>query len=82
MSNPGVPHKKSKHFGLEWAWFKESVEFKEIVPIHVGTDQQPADMLTKAIISGKFSKFRDMVMGVQDLQTHFEKMSLVTLLRV
>ena len=81
-SSLGTPHKKSKHFGLEWAWFKESVEFKEIVPIHVGTDQQPADMLTKAIISGKFSEFRDMVMGVQDLQTHFEKMSLVTLLRV
>jgi len=77
-SSLGTPHKKSKHFGIEWAFFKESVELKEIAPVYVSTDQQPADMLTKALLSSKFSEFRDMVQGSQDLQSHFEKMSIVT----
>ena len=81
-SSLGTPHKKSKHFGIEWAFFKESVELKEISPVHVSTDQQPADMLTKALVSSKFAEFRDMVMGAQDLQAHFEKKSLVTYFRV
>ena len=48
-SNPGVPHKKSKHFAIEWAFFKEAVELKEIAPVFVSTDLQPTDMMTKAL---------------------------------
>ena len=62
-SNPGSPHKKSKHFGIEWAFFKEAVELKEIAPIFVSADLQPADMTTKALLSPKFSLFRDIMMG-------------------
>ena len=27
-TKPGVPHKRSKHFGIEWAMFKEVVEIR------------------------------------------------------
>jgi hypothetical protein len=70
-SNLGTPHKKSKHFGIEWAFFKESVEMKEITPVYVSTDEQPADMMTKSLLDKKFNYFRDMVMGGDILQSHF-----------
>ena len=76
--NQSTPHKKSKHFGLEWAYFKEAVEFEEIRPIFVSTDLQPADMLTKSILSSKFAEFRDMVMGDETLQTHFAAKTMIT----
>ena len=77
-NDPSTPHKRSKHFGIEWAFFKESVELGEISPSHVKTDSQPADMLTKSLLSTKFTDFRDMVMGYPDLQTHFNKNEPVT----
>ena len=77
-TKPGTPHKKSKHFGIEWAFFKESVELKEILPVHVSTDMQPADMLTKALMSKKFPKFRDIVMGGSPLQNHFNTVCVAT----
>ena len=70
-SDLGTPHKKSKHFGIEWSFFKEAVQLGEITPIFVPTDQQPADMLTKSLLSQKFIDFRDMVMGEDALQNHF-----------
>lgn len=77
-SNLGTPHKKSKHFGIEWSFFKESVEFGEITPIFVPTNQQPADMLTKSLVSNKFVEFRDMVMGDSILQNFFTSSPMVT----
>lgn len=68
---PGNHHKKSKHFGLEWSMFKESVEFGEIEPVFVKTDEQAADMLTKPLSARKFVYFRDLVMGEERLQLHF-----------
>ena len=70
-TNPGVPHKRSKHFGIEWAIFKEAVEEKEVFPVYVSTNEQHADILTKPLISKKFIHFRDYVMGDEQLQQHF-----------
>ena len=36
-----TPHKRSKHFGIEWSYFKESVEHKEISAVYVSTNDQP-----------------------------------------
>ena len=36
-SDAGVPHKRSKHFGIEWAFFKQTVELGEIKPVYVST---------------------------------------------
>jgi len=71
-TNPGVLHKRSKHFGLEWALFKQSVEYGEILPVFVKTDDQPADMLTKPLGAKKFIRFREMVMGDEKIQGHFD----------
>ena len=71
-SDLGTPHKRSKHFGIEWAYFKECVELQELTIVHVSTEEQPADMLTKPLTSKKFTYFRDMVMGGEKLQTYFE----------
>ena len=72
MSNDlGLPHKRSKHFGIEFSFFKQSVILKEILPVFVSTDDQPADMLTKTLLPSKFIKFRDMVMGGVHLQNYF-----------
>ena len=46
-NNPGVPHKRSKHFGIEFAFFKQCVTLKEIKLAHLSTEEQPADLLTK-----------------------------------
>jgi hypothetical protein len=67
----GTPHKRSKHFGIEWAYFKQAVELAEIDPVYLSTDEQPADMLTKALPPQKFIYFRDMVMGSSPMQDHF-----------
>jgi hypothetical protein len=72
-NNPGVPHKRSKHFGIEFAFFKQSVEMKEVFPIFISTDDQPADMLTKTLLPSKFIRFRDMIMGEMSMQLFFEK---------
>ena len=72
-SDLGTPHKRSKHFGLEWAYFKECVELGEMKIVHVSTDEQPADMLTKPLGPGKFSYFRDIIMGDSDLQNLFSQ---------
>jgi hypothetical protein len=69
--NPGVPHKRSKHFGIEWAMFKEAVELGEVLPVYIKTEEQPADMLTKPLAVKKFEFFRDRVMGDAKLQLHF-----------
>ena len=78
-SDLSTPHKRSKHFGIEWSFFKESVEKGEIIPVYVSTDEQPADMLTKSLTSQKYTVFRDMVMGGRDLQQHFDKSNVMTL---
>ena len=72
-SDLGTPHKRSKHFGIEWAYFKECVELQELTIVHVSTEEQPADMLTKPLTSKKFTYFRDMVIGGEKVQTYFEK---------
>jgi hypothetical protein len=72
------PHNRSRHFGIEWSYFKESVELLEIVPVYVSTDEQAADIMTKSILSPKFIVFRDMVMGSGVLQDHFDKKLRVT----
>ena len=69
----GTLHKRSKHFGIEFAYFKQSVEMGEIFPVFVSTDEQLADMLTKPLLPKKFIYFRDAIMGKIDLQNYFYK---------
>jgi hypothetical protein len=70
-TDQGVPHKRSKHFGIEWAMFKESVDFGEILPAKVSTDEQIADLLTKPLSGAKFLYLRNLMMGGEKEQQHF-----------
>ena len=74
-SDQATTHKRSKHFGIEWAFFKESVALGEILPVFVPTDQQPADMLTKAIMTNKFAEYGH---GWRKSQAHFDGQKMVT----
>jgi hypothetical protein len=80
-SDPGVPHKRSKHFGVEFSYFKQSALLGEIKVEYISTEDQPADMLTKCLPAAKFEKFRDSVMGVDRLQRHFDPESSTGLVR-
>jgi len=77
-TNSGVPHKRSKHFGIEWAFFRECVELEEIKPVHLSTNEQVADMLTKHLPLSKFVYFRDIIMGRAELQMHFSLVVKIT----
>jgi hypothetical protein len=70
-NNPGAPHKRSKHFGLEFAMFKQAVAEGEVSLAYVPTEEQLADIMTKALPSKKFEYFRDRAMGDATLQNHF-----------
>ena len=68
----GTPHKRSKHFDVEWHYFKEAVEHGEAKLQHVSTQEQAADMLTKALPQKQFIFLRDKIMGAAALQAHFD----------
>jgi hypothetical protein len=72
LSTGGTCHKRSKHFGIEFDLFREYVSYGEIVLQHKTTDCLAADMLTKSLPPQKFTKFRDEVMGDENLQNHFQ----------
>ena len=69
--NLGVPHKRSKHFDIEFNFFKQSVDWKEVAPLYVSTEEQAADMLTKTLPTQQFVYLREKVMGSQQVQDYF-----------
>jgi len=70
----GAPcHKRSKHFEHDFEILKEYIQLKEMTVSHIGTDELPADILTKPLPPDKCSKFREMIMGDEKLQRHFDK---------
>ena len=73
-----MPHKKSKHFGLEWAHAKQSIANGELKLAYVPTDEQAADILTKQIPAKQFIYLRDKVMGGQGKQEHFETSMIIS----
>ena len=56
-----MPH--SKHIAIPYHFFRENVQRKEIDVVHVATDGQLADMLTKGLVQVKFEKLRKVLMG-------------------
>ena len=54
------------------------MELLEIKAVYISTDLQPADIMTKSIMSSKFTIFRDMVMGNGALQEFFDKKPKIT----
>ena len=46
-TSAGTPHKRSKHFGLEFDFFKECVECGEVCVEKINTELQLADFVAK-----------------------------------
>ena len=63
--NP-VFHGRSKHIDVRYHFIRECVERGEIVLKYVNSENQKADVLTKALETAKFEKMRDLL-GIKDL---------------
>ena len=57
-------HGRMKHLDLCFFWLRDAVEAGTIEPVHLRTDEMPADLLTKALPRVKVELFRRM-MGLE-----------------
>lgn len=64
--NP-VFHGRSKHINLPFRFIRECVEAGKIVVKYIGTGEQRADILTKALWTARFEKMRELL-GVKSLK--------------
>lgn len=63
--NP-VFHGRSKHIDIRFHFIRECVDRGEVVLRHVSSDNQRADVLTKALATVKFEKMRNLL-GIKDV---------------
>jgi hypothetical protein len=54
---------RTKHLNIKYHHFREEVKKGTISVYHVGTKEQVADIFTKALDEGLFTKFRKRIMG-------------------
>lgn len=65
VKNP-IFHRRSKHIDIRFHFIRECVERGEIIIKHVRTEEQRADVLTKAMSKVKFEQMKALL-GVKDL---------------
>jgi hypothetical protein len=66
LANNPVYHARTKHIEVHYHFIREKVLAKEIDLIHVSTEDQVADIFTKALVTDKLRKFKKMF-GVLDV---------------
>ena len=54
---------RSKHIAIPYHFFREFVRKKEVAVVHVSTENQLADLLTKGLVQVKFESLREKLMG-------------------
>lgn len=57
VKNPEY-HKRTKHIDIQYHFIREKFEHGEIDISYISTDQQLADIMTKALPRDKFERFR------------------------
>jgi len=62
FSKDSIYHQRSKHVDIRFHFTREAQESKEIIVQYVPTNENPADLLTKALEKNKTSTCRDMLM--------------------
>jgi Reverse transcriptase (RNA-dependent DNA polymerase) len=60
---PGRMTPRSKHYGVKYHWFREHLKPNCIEVVKIDTDDQQADILTKALRTHKFEHNRRQLMG-------------------
>jgi hypothetical protein len=61
-SNP-IYHKRTKHIDIRFHYIRERVENGDVVLVHVPTERQLADLLTKPLPRVRTAMLRDYVLG-------------------
>jgi hypothetical protein len=61
LANNPVYDARTKHIEVHYHFIREKNIAKEIDPIHVSTENQVADIFTKALCTDKLKKFRKML---------------------
>ena len=60
---PGRMTPRSKHYGVKYHWFREHLKPNNIEVLKIDTEDQQADILTKALRTHKFELNRHQLMG-------------------
>jgi len=60
LANNSIYHAKTKHIEVHYHFIREKVLAREINLIHVNTEDQVANIFTKALGTNKLRKFRKM----------------------
>jgi len=60
-----VEHDRTKHIDIKYYFIRDSVYENEIKLVYVPTDEQIADIFTKAVTPKVHNKFRDIIMSAQ-----------------
>ncbi len=71
LANNSVYHARTKHIEVHYHFIREKVIAKEIDLIHVSTENQVADIFTKALGTDKLKKFRKML-GVLEVDLNLK----------
>ena len=64
LANNAVWHKRTKHIATKYHFVRDRVATGEVRLDYIKTDDQAADMLTKALPAPALKRFREFVMGV------------------
>jgi len=63
LANNPVHHKRSKHIAIKYHWIRQMVGRHLVKLVHVASEMQLADMLTKALAEVIFNELTERVLG-------------------
>jgi hypothetical protein len=61
--------KRTRHLNIKHFFIKDRVESGELNIKHCGTDDMVADYFTKPLQGEKFRRFRDLILGIKDIDS-------------
>ena len=59
--------KRTRHFDIKYFYVTDLISRDEVVIRCCPTDEMIADYMTKALVGGKFTKFRELIMNLHSV---------------